>query len=117
MGRLVGYIKGKEIKVIVIINPKVIKAVIYFYYNYEMDKETRNSVSGLANTLRVTLLTSPSNTKRTVALSSTEANYMALSACAIEVKFVNMLLEEMTKIQNPSVTYEDKQGAIFFFGE
>ena len=58
-----------------------------------MDKETRNSVSGLANTLRVTLLTSPSNTKRTVALSSTEANYMALSACAIEVKFVNMLLE------------------------
>ena len=38
---------------------------------------------------------------------------MALSACAKEVKFVSMLLEEITKIHKPSVIYEDNQGAIF----
>ena len=38
---------------------------------------------------------------------------MALSACAQEEKFVSMLLGEMTKVEKPSVIYEDNQGAIF----
>ena len=38
---------------------------------------------------------------------------MALSACAQEVKFVNMILEEITEVQKPSVLCEDNQGAIF----
>ena len=46
-------------------------------------------------------------------LSSTEAEYMQLSACLQEVKFVSMLLGEMTKVQNPSIIYEDNQGTIF----
>ena len=39
--------------------------------------------------------------------------YMAISACAQEVKFVIMLIEEMTEVQNLSVIYKDNQGAIF----
>ena len=46
-------------------------------------------------------------------LISTESDYVALSACAQEVKFVSMLLGEMTKVEKPSVVYEDNQGAIF----
>ena len=46
-------------------------------------------------------------------LSSTEEEYDALSACAQEVKFVSMLLEEMTEVQKSSVIYEDNQGVIF----
>ena len=46
-------------------------------------------------------------------LISTEAEYMELSASAQEVKNVSMLLGEMTKVQKPSVLYEDNQGAIF----
>ena len=38
---------------------------------------------------------------------------MELSACAQEVKFVIMLLGEMTEVENPSVNYEDNQGAMF----
>ena len=38
---------------------------------------------------------------------------MELSACLQEVKFVSMLLGEMTKVQNPSIIYEDNQGTIF----
>ena len=37
---------------------------------------------------------------------------MALSACAKEVNFISVLLEEMTEIQKPSVIYDDNQGAI-----
>ena len=46
-------------------------------------------------------------------LSSTEAEYVALSACAQEVKFVSMLLGEINEVKKPSVIYEDNQGAIF----
>ena len=46
-------------------------------------------------------------------LSSMEVEYMALSAFVQEVKFVSMLLVEMTEVQNPFVIYEDDQGAIF----
>ena len=48
--------KGED-KGIIIINPKVIKAVKFFYSNYSTDKETRNIFSGLVATLKVTLLT------------------------------------------------------------
>ena len=46
-------------------------------------------------------------------LSITETKYVALSACAEEVNFVSMVLEEMTEVENPSVVYEDNQGIIF----
>ena len=48
-----------------------------------------------------------SKTQKTVTLNSTEAYYVALSACAKELKFVSMLLEEITEVQNPLVVYED----------
>ena len=40
-------------------------------------------------------------------LSGTEAEYMALSECAKEVKFVSIFLGEMSKVKKPSVVYED----------
>ena len=46
-------------------------------------------------------------------LSSTEAEYVALSACTQEVDFVSIFLGEITEVQKPSVIYEDNQGAIF----
>ena len=54
-----------------------------------------------------------SETQRTVTLSITEVEYVAMSACAQEVKFISMLLGEMTKVEKPSVIYEDNQGGTF----
>ena len=105
LGRLIGCLKGKETKGIIIRKPKVLKAVMFCDSDYATDKETRKSVSSLVATLGVTLLTCSSKTQRTVTLSSTEAEYVALSACAQEVKFVSMLLGEMIEVQNPSVIY------------
>ena len=44
---------------------------------------------------------------------STEAEYMALSACSQEVKFVSMFIGKMNKVQKPSVIYKDNQGGVF----
>ena len=71
LGCLIGYIKVKETKGIVIKNTKVLKAVMFCDYNYATYKEIRKSVSGLVATLRSTLLKYLSNTQRTVILRST----------------------------------------------
>ena len=68
---LIGYLKGKEPKCIIIRNPKVLKPVMFCDYNYATDKDTRKSVSGLVATFGGTLLTCLSKTQRTVTLSST----------------------------------------------
>ena len=47
----IGYLKGKETKVITIINPKVLKTVMFFYSNYATNEETINFVRGLVATL------------------------------------------------------------------
>ena len=81
--------------------------------NCATDKETRKSVSALVDTLWGTLITCFSKTQRTVTLSSTEAEYAAMSACTLDVKFISMLLGEKTEVEYPSDIYEDNQGAMF----
>ena len=93
LGSLIGYLKCKEKKYTIIRKPKLLKAVIFCYYIYAMDKETRKSFNGLVATLVGKLLTCSLKTQRTVTLSSTDSDYIALSACAQEVKFFNILLE------------------------
>ena len=107
LGRLILYLKGKETKDIIIRNPKVLKAVMFCDSNCAIYKETRNSVSGLVTTLGGALLTCSSKTYRTVTLSNTVAYYVALLACAQEVKVVSMLMGEIAEVRNPSVICED----------
>ena len=57
LGSLIGYLKGKETKIIVVRKPKVIKAVMFCDSNYATDKETINSVIGIFDTLGGKLLT------------------------------------------------------------
>ena len=99
LGRMLGYLKGKNTKVIIIINPKVLKDVMFCDSDYAMDKETGNSFTGLVATIGGKILTRSSKTQRTVTLSSMEVECKALSSCAQEVKFFNMLLEEMNEVQ------------------
>ena len=46
-------------------------------------------------------------------LSSMEEEYVALSACAQEVNFVNVSLKYINELWKPAVVYEDNQGDIF----
>ena len=79
LGHLIGYLKDKYTKCIIIRKPKVMKADMFCDSNYATDKETRNSVSGLVATLGGTLLTCSSKTQRNVTLSSTEVEYVEFS--------------------------------------
>ena len=72
LGCLIVYIKSKETKGIIIINPKFLKALIFCDSNYATAKETRNSVSILVATLGGKLITRSSKTQRTVTLIITE---------------------------------------------
>ena len=57
LGRLIGYLKGKDIKGIITRKTKVIKAIMFCDYNYATNKETRKRVSGLFDKLGGILLT------------------------------------------------------------
>jgi hypothetical protein len=49
----------------------------------------------------------------TVSLSSTEAEYQALSDCTQEAMFTQSLLEELTGERKKAIIYEDNLGAIY----
>ena len=100
LGPLIGQLKDKETKVIIIRNYKVLKSVMFCDSNYAMNKETRKSVSGLVATLGVTLLTRSSKPQRTIKLISTEFKCISLLELAQEVKFVNMLPEKYLMPRN-----------------
>ena len=113
LGRLIGYLKVKDKKGIIIRNPKVLKDGIIYNSNFATDKETRKGVSGLVATLRGTLISCSSKTQGMIMFFGTEAKYVALSEFAQEVDFVNVLLKEMTEVHKPSVVYKGNQGSIF----
>ena len=99
-GRLIGYLKGKKTKGIMIRKPKILNAVICCDSNCATDKETGKSVSNLVTILVIKLRTFSPKTQWTIALSSIETEYVAISPCAQEVKFVEKLLQEMNGVQN-----------------
>ena len=43
--------------------------------------------------------------KRMITLISTEAKHVALLVCAQEVKFLNMLLEDIYEVQKPTIIH------------
>ena len=99
LGCLIGYLKDKNTKKIIIRNPKVLKAVMFCDYKYATNKETRISAIGLVTKLGGTILMCSLKTQRTIPLSSMESEYVALLAFTQEVKFVDMFLEEMSEDQ------------------
>ena len=78
------------------------------------DKDTRLSVSGFVIYLLGVPICWRSKQQRSVALSSSEAEYIALSEAAKEVKFVYQVLESMgIKVKMPIVIKVDNVGAMF----
>ena len=82
MVRLVIFIKVKETTVIIIRKPKVLKYVMFFYYNHATNKYKRKGVSGLVSTIGGTILTCSSKTKRKVVLIITQTEYMVIFSCS-----------------------------------
>ena len=75
--------------------------------------QTRRSTTGYIFTLGDAAISWSSKRQHTVALSTTEAEYMAASTATQELLFLRTLLKDLkhTQIQ-PTVLYQDNQGAI-----
>jgi hypothetical protein len=82
--------------------------------DYAGDKDTRKSVSGYVVYVNDAIIAWKSKGQRTVTLSSTEAEYIAITDLCTEVLFVKMLLETMgLEVEVPIKLYADNVGALF----
>ena len=78
------------------------------------DKETRRSVSGYCIYLFDCLIAWKSKGQKHVTLSSTEAEYVAVSDVCCEIMFIRMILWFLgIKIELPIIVHCDNVGAIF----
>jgi hypothetical protein len=111
--RVCGYIMGKSEHTLKFRAPREFRVITYADADYAKDTDTRRSVSGSIHTVGGTLTTWMSKTQNSVTLSSTESEYVSLSMAAQEVKFMQMLLDELVGCVKPGVILEDNTGAIF----
>ncbi len=82
--------------------------------DYDRDTETRISVTGFCVFLMGVPISWKSRAQRSVTLSSSEAEFVALSEDAKEIKFiVQVLLSIGIKVQLPVIVCMDNVGAIF----
>jgi hypothetical protein len=87
---------------------------VYTDSEYAGDKETRISVGGYIIFLLGVPILWKSKAQRAVTLSSAEAEFVALSEAAKDIKFVAQILESMgIEIELPIVVRVDNIGAIF----
>ena len=78
------------------------------------DKETRISVAGFIVYFMGVPISWKSKGQKTVALSSSEAEYVALSEAAKEIKFIYQVLISIGfKVKLPIIVYVDNLGTIF----
>jgi hypothetical protein len=85
----------------------------YIDSDYGNCLDTRRSVSGYIMQLGGCAVTYSSKTQPTVALSSTEAEYMALAHGVKEVLFLRQLLHELHRVQpTTAIVYGDNQSSI-----
>ena len=113
LGRLVGYLRQKKNLNLIYRKPRELRSISQCDSNYAKDPNDRKSISGRINTVGGTLSNWTSKKQGAVTLSSTEAEYYALSECAQEAIFTQNLLMELTKIKQTAIIYEDNLGAIF----
>lgn len=83
----------------------------YVDADWANDKQDRKSYTGFIFTFANSAVSWQSRKQKTVALSSTEAEYMALSEAAKEAIYLRNLLYELTGNENCIALYNDNQSA------
>jgi ribosomal protein L24 len=82
--------------------------------DYCADKETRRSITGFIVYLMGVPISWKSKGQRGVVLSTTEAEYVAISETVREIKFILQVMESMElTIEYPVTVHVDNVGAIF----
>ena len=85
----------------------------YSYADWAGDVDTRRSASGYVFQLGSGTVSWSSRKQQTVAKSSTEAEYVALSSATQEAVWLRRLMKDLGRqMDAPTTIYEDNQGAI-----
>ena len=113
MGRMIGYLKGKERHELVINRPKNLHVISFGDASYGDCLETRRSSTGDIHTIGGSIVNWRAQKTKTVCLSSAEAEYIALSEMSKEQKFLHMLMEEVFEVELPCILYEDNEAATY----
>jgi hypothetical protein len=102
--RCVGYIKNKtNNRPLILRRPRELRSISDCDSNYGKDEIDRRSVSGRINTLGGMLTNHTSKKQQTVSLSSSEAEYQALSECVQEAVFTQNLVKELTGVSATAI--------------
>ncbi len=111
----VGYLKQGMYPVLKMRPPKERRVVSFVDLDYALDRNDRKSVSGYIVTIGGCIVAWQSKKQTGITLSTTEAEFVAMSTVATEMKFVVSLLTEIYKKARlmPSLLKEDNIGAIF----
>jgi hypothetical protein len=117
MGRFAGYVKSGASYGLEFRKPKEFRVVMTTDADFAKNPDTRKSVSGIHVTIcnAVTLVNSSTNQK-TVALSTTNAEYVSASKGCQELVFVHQLSDETMGpkfMERPAYVYGDTMGAVF----
>ena len=112
--RIMRYLKGTRSMRLRIGGARAPEQLIgYADADWANDRDDRRSVTGYVFSFAGGPVSWSSRGQRTVALSSTEAEYMALSEACREVTWLRLLLGELKHAQyGGTEIYEDNQGAI-----
>lgn len=113
--RVARYLKGTRDLTIVYgaSQAKMVKLHGYCDADWAGDVDTRRSTTGYVFIVAGGIVTWASKLQPTVALSSVEAEYMALCAAVQEAICLRRLLEDLGQQQeSPTTIYEDNQGCI-----
>ncbi len=93
LDRCVGYVKTTKLEGIYLKRPRSLQSISYTDADYAKDEKDRKSISGRLNTVGGMITGWSSKKQNTVSLSSTEAEYQALSECSQKAMFTRNLNE------------------------
>lgn len=114
--RMVKYLKGTQSHGLVFKKGRQndsIELSIYSDASFADNKEDRKSTSGFVTLLNGTAVTWKSTKQKIVALSSTEAEHIALTESVKEAKWLSHLLDKLdVNISRPIKVLEDNESAI-----
>jgi hypothetical protein len=111
--RILRYLQGTKEVAITYSRTGEPQLIGYTDSDWAGDRETRKSTTGYMFTMAGAAISWSSKRQQTIALSSTEAEYMAASSAAQEVMYLRALLLSLRHKQDgPTILYQDNQGAI-----
>jgi hypothetical protein len=116
--RIIGYVLGTKDKKLQFTikgtKMKELEVMAYCDSDFAGDKDTRRSVAGYAVYLQGCLVSWKSKSQKSVTLSSSEAEYVAISEVTKDVMFIKQILEFIGEtIKLPIVIKVDNIGAIY----